>query len=36
MPRTTRELFDIESNHADDEKAVAATLTPLRARGSKS
>jgi hypothetical protein len=30
MPRTTRELLDIVSNHADGEEAVAATLnTPL-------
>jgi hypothetical protein len=26
MPRTTRELLDIASNHADGEEAVEATL----------
>jgi hypothetical protein len=26
MPRTTRELLDITSNHADGEEAVAAML----------
>jgi hypothetical protein len=31
MPRTTRELLDIASNHADGEQVVAATLnTPQR------
>jgi hypothetical protein len=26
MPRTTRELLDIASNHADGEDAIATTL----------
>jgi hypothetical protein len=35
MPRTTRELLDITSNHADSEKAVAATLNTLQGKGKK-
>jgi hypothetical protein len=33
IPHTTRELFDITSNHADDEKAVAATLNTPQCKG---
>jgi hypothetical protein len=33
MPRTTRELLDIVSNHADDEEAVAVTLNTLQGKG---
>jgi hypothetical protein len=33
MPRTTRELLDIASNHADGEEAVAATLNTLQGKG---
>jgi hypothetical protein len=29
MPRTTRELLDIPSNHADGEEAFATTLNTL-------
>jgi hypothetical protein len=36
MPRTTRELLDITSNHADGKEAVAAMLNTPRERGSKS
>jgi hypothetical protein len=32
MPRTTPELLDIASNHADGEEAVAATLKPAPSR----
>jgi hypothetical protein len=33
MPRTTRELLDITSNHADGEEAVAATLKTPQGKG---
>jgi hypothetical protein len=33
MPRTTRELLDIASNHADGEEAVAATLNTPQGKG---
>jgi hypothetical protein len=33
MPRTTRELLDIASNHADGEEAVAATLNTPHGKG---
>jgi hypothetical protein len=33
MPRTTRELLDIASNHADGEESVAATLNTPRSKG---
>jgi hypothetical protein len=33
MPRTTRELLDIASNHADGEEAVAATLNTPPGKG---
>jgi hypothetical protein len=33
MPRTTRELLDITSNHADGEEAVAATLNSPQGKG---
>jgi hypothetical protein len=33
MPRTTRELLDIASNHADGEEAVAATLNSPQGKG---
>jgi hypothetical protein len=33
MPRTTHELFDIASNHADGEEAVAATLNTPQGKG---
>jgi hypothetical protein len=33
MPRTTRELFDIASNHADDEEAAAAMLNTPQGKG---
>jgi hypothetical protein len=33
MPRTTRELLDIASNHADGEEAVAATLNTPQGMG---
>jgi hypothetical protein len=33
MPRTTRELLDITSNHADGEEAVAATLNTPQGKG---
>jgi hypothetical protein len=33
MPRTTRELLDIASNHADGEEAVAATLNTAQGKG---
>jgi hypothetical protein len=33
MPRTTRELLDIASNHADGEEAVAATLNTPQVKG---
>jgi hypothetical protein len=33
MPRTTRELLDIVSNHADGEEAVAATLNTPQGKG---
>jgi hypothetical protein len=33
MPRTTRELLDIASNHADGEEAVAATLNTPQSKG---
>jgi ethanolamine ammonia-lyase small subunit len=32
-PRTTRELLDIASNHADDEEAVAVTLNTPQVKG---
>jgi hypothetical protein len=32
-PRTTRELLNIASNHADGEEAVAATLNTLLRKG---
>jgi hypothetical protein len=33
MPRTTRELLDIASNHADSEEAMAATLKTPQGKG---
>jgi hypothetical protein len=33
MPRTTRELLDIASNHADGEEAVVATLSTPQGKG---
>jgi hypothetical protein len=33
MPRTTRELLDITSNHADVEEAIAATLNTPQGKG---
>jgi hypothetical protein len=33
MPRTTRELLDIESNHTDSEEAFAATLSTPQGKG---
>jgi hypothetical protein len=33
MPRTTHELLDIASNHADGEEAVAATLSTPQGKG---
>jgi hypothetical protein len=33
MPRTTRELLDITSNHADIEEAIAATLNTPQGKG---
>jgi hypothetical protein len=33
MPRTTRELLDIISNHANDKEAVAATLNTPQSKG---
>jgi hypothetical protein len=33
MPRTTRELLDIASNHADGEEVVAATLNTPQSKG---
>jgi hypothetical protein len=33
MPRLTRELLDITSNHADGEEAVATTLYTLQGKG---
>jgi hypothetical protein len=33
MPRATRVLFDIASNHADGEEAVAATLNTPQGKG---
>jgi hypothetical protein len=33
MPRTTRELLDIASNHADGEEVVAATLNTPQGKG---
>jgi hypothetical protein len=33
MPRTTRELLDIVSNHVDGEEAVAATLNTPHGKG---
>jgi hypothetical protein len=33
MPRTTHELLDIASNHADGEEAFAAALNTLQAKG---
>jgi hypothetical protein len=33
MPRTTQELLDITSNHADGEEAVAATLNTPQGKG---
>jgi hypothetical protein len=33
MPRTTRELLNVVSNHADGEEAVAATLNTLLGKG---
>jgi hypothetical protein len=33
MPRTTRELLDITSNHADGEEAVAAMLNTPQGKG---
>jgi hypothetical protein len=35
MPRMTRELLDIASNHADGEEAVAATLNTPQGKGKK-
>jgi hypothetical protein len=33
MPRTTRELLDIASNHIDGEKTVVATLNTPQGKG---
>jgi hypothetical protein len=33
MPRTTRELLDIASNHTDGEKTVTATLNTPQGKG---
>jgi hypothetical protein len=33
MPRTTRELLDIMSNHADGKEAIAATLNTPQGKG---
>jgi hypothetical protein len=33
MPRTTRELLDIASNHVDGEEADAMTLNTLQGKG---
>jgi hypothetical protein len=33
MPRTTRELLDITSNHADGEEAVIAMLSTPQGKG---
>jgi hypothetical protein len=33
MPRTTRELLDIASNHAHGEEAVAVTLNTPQGKG---
>jgi hypothetical protein len=33
MPRTTHELLDIASNHADGKEAVAATLNTPQGKG---
>jgi hypothetical protein len=33
MPRTTRELLDIASNHADGKEAVVATLNTPQGKG---
>jgi hypothetical protein len=33
MPRTTRELLDIASNHADGEEVVAVTLNTPQGKG---
>jgi hypothetical protein len=33
MPRTTRELLDIASNHANGEEVVAATLNTPQGKG---
>jgi hypothetical protein len=33
MPRATRELLDVASNHADSEEAVAATLNTPQGKG---
>jgi hypothetical protein len=33
MPRTTRELLDIASNHADGEEAVSATVNTPQVKG---
>jgi hypothetical protein len=33
MPRTTRELLDIASNHTDGEEALAATLNTPHGKG---
>jgi hypothetical protein len=33
MPRATRELLDVASNHADGEEAVAATLNTPQGKG---
>jgi hypothetical protein len=35
MPRTTRELLEITSNHADGEEAVAATLNTPHGKGNQ-
>jgi hypothetical protein len=36
MPRTTRELLDITSNHSDSEEVVAVMLNTPQGKGSKS
>jgi hypothetical protein len=33
MPRTTRELLDIASNHADGKEVVATTLNTPQGKG---
>jgi hypothetical protein len=33
MPRTTRELLNIASNHADDKEAVTTTLNTPQGKG---